>query len=113
MQLGPGRVADDPEPVGDAKAAVMGERRAAGRVEPVVLEAEVVERELPADGKQNGVALDARAVVEVDDVGAVGSGTLPGALGAHAEPHRDARLPQRGEDRRRVARVLRGHEPGP
>ena len=45
VQLGAGRVADDPQPVGDAQPPVARERRSAGRVDAVVLETEVLERE--------------------------------------------------------------------
>ena len=71
VQLGSGRVADDPQPVGEAQPAVARERRPTGRVDAVVLEPEVVDRERPTDGEQDGVALGGRAVVELDDVGAV------------------------------------------
>ena len=73
VELGAGRVADDPQPVGDPEPAVPRERRATARVDAVVLEAEVVERERPADGEQDRVALGGRAVVQLDDVGTVRS----------------------------------------
>ena len=85
VQLGAGRVADDPQPVGEAEPAVARERRAAGRVDAVALEAEVVDREVAPDGQQDRVALGGRAVGEVDDVRAV-------AAGAGAGRHARARL---------------------
>jgi hypothetical protein len=71
VQLWAGRVADDPQPVADAQPPVARERRSAGGVDAVVLEPEVLEREAAPDGEQDGVALRGRAVVELDDVGAV------------------------------------------
>jgi hypothetical protein len=70
VQLGPSRIADHPESVGDAQPAVarVGDPRRA--IEPVLLEAEPGEREGPADGEQDRVTLRRRAVVELDDMGA-------------------------------------------
>ncbi len=45
VQLRAGRVADDPQPVGDPQPPVARERRPARRVDAVVLEPEVVDRE--------------------------------------------------------------------
>ena len=45
-----------------------------GRVDAVVLEPEVVDRERATDGEQDRMALGGRAVVEVDDVRAAGPG---------------------------------------
>ena len=62
----------------------------AGRVEAVVLEAEVVEREVAADREQDRVALGGRPVVEVDHVRAI-------RPGARVRPER----PDAEADRRR------------
>ena len=43
-----------------------------------MLQAEVVEREVPPDGEQDDVALGGRAVVELDDVRAVRDRRRPG-----------------------------------
>ena len=86
VELRAGRVADDPQPVRDTQPPVARERPALAGVDPVVLEAEVVEGERPADRQQDRVTLCRRSVVEVDDVGAVGAGTRPRAGRAHAEP---------------------------
>ena len=53
VQLRARRVAGDPQPVGDAQAAVARVRVRARGVDAVVLEAEVVEGEVAADGEQD------------------------------------------------------------
>ena len=58
VEFGAGRVAHDPEAVRDAQSPIAGERRAAGRIDPVVLEADVVDRERASDGQEDGVPLD-------------------------------------------------------
>ena len=57
VELGTGRVADDPQAVADAQPAVARERRPPGRVDAVVLEPEIVERERAPDGEQDRVTL--------------------------------------------------------
>ena len=71
VELRAGRVADDLQPIGDPQPPVARIRRPAADVEAVVLQAQVVERELAADREQDRVTLRRRAIVEVDDVGAV------------------------------------------
>ncbi len=72
VQLRPGGVAGDPQAVRHPKPAVARERRRpTRRVQAVMLQPEVVERHLPADGHEDRVALDGRSVVELDHVRAV------------------------------------------
>ena len=81
VQLRSRRVADDPQAVGQAQPPVTRERRPAGRVDAVVLEAQIVDRERPSDREQDDMALGGRAVVEIDDVRRRRSRPTP-ALGA-------------------------------
>ncbi|HEV8489225.1 MAG TPA: hypothetical protein VGQ58_05515 [Candidatus Limnocylindrales bacterium] len=75
-----------------------------------MLEAQVVERDRPTDGEQDRAALDRRAVVEVDDVRAVGAGVGPRLDGPDFEPNVDARCPQPVRDRHRIPRMVCGGE---
>ena len=111
VELRPGGVADDPQPVGDSQAAVARERRATARVDAVRLEPELVEREVAPDGEQDRVALDARAVGQLDDVRAVRPGTRVRSHRTAAEPDRDPILTEHLGDHGGVSRVVRGRQP--
>jgi hypothetical protein len=111
VELGPGRIADDPQPVGDVEPAVPREREPAARVDPVVLETEVVEGERAADGEQDGVALGGGPVVEVDDIRPVRALAGPCRDRPDAEPDVDAVAPQELLDRLGVAGMLGRHQP--
>ena len=88
-----------------AQPAVAREREAAARVDPVVLEPEVVERERPPDGEQDRVALGGRPVVEVDHVRAVRAGAGPRA---RSRGRRAGRRRRRGGGASATASELRG-----
>ena len=111
VELWAGRVADEPEPVRHAEPAVVGERGAVGQVEPVVLEAQVIEAEVPAHGQQHCVPFGGRPVVQVDRVGAVGPGAGPGAHRPDAEADADARSHEGRADGFGVAGMLGRHQP--
>ncbi len=106
VELGSRRIADDRQAVGDAHPPVARVGRPAADVDAVVLQAQVVDREGPADGEQDGVTGRGRPVVEVDDVRAVGSG--PGPCLDRPDPGPDGHPVglERGPDDRRVARVI-------
>ena len=111
VQLGTGTVADDVEPVCDAQSAIARIRRPTAGVEPVVLQPEVVDRELAADREQDRVTLGGRAVVEVDDVCAVLAGSRPRADRPHPGPDLDAVAFEGGSDRLGVAGVVGRRQP--
>ena len=77
VQLGSRRVADDPQAVRHAQPPVARERRPPGRVDAVVLEPEILDRERAPDREQDDMTLGGRAVIELDDVGAVLPGRCP------------------------------------
>ena len=96
VQLRPGRVADDPEAVGDPQAAVARVGRPPGRVDAVVLETEIVDRERAPHGQQHRMAGRRGPVVELDDVRPARRGRrrAPAAPGRRAGPsRRPARAP--------------------
>src|SRR5829696_820392 len=111
VQLRAGGVADDPEAIRDTQPSVARERRSTGRVDAVALQAEIVDRELTADREQDGVALSHGTVRQVDRVRAVRSAGRSGTDRANTETDRHAVRAQRFGDDRRVARVVRGHQP--
>ena len=76
-----------------------------------MLEAEALQPEIAPDGQQDHVPFDRRSVVELDDVGAIG--TLTGAcpLRPRARPQDHAVAEQRGGERFRVADVIGWEDP--
>ncbi len=84
MELGPGRIPDDPQALGDAQPAIARERGSPRRVDAVVLETKLFERERAPDREEDRVALGGRAVVEVDDVAAAGTDAGMGTDGPDA-----------------------------
>ena len=113
VQLRPRRVADDPQAVGQAQPPVTRERRPPGRVDAVVLEPQIVERERTPDREQDDVALGGRAIVELDDVGAVLARRGPRSERPDAGPDGHAVGLERGAQDLGIARVVGGREARP
>ena len=113
VQLRSRRVADDPQAVGQPQPPVARERRPPGRVDAVVLEPQVVERERAPDREQDDMALGGRAVVEVDDVGAVLARRGPRSERPDAGPDRHAVGLERGAQDLGIARVVGRREARP
>ena len=113
VQLRAGRVAGHPQPVRHAQPAVVRDAVPLRGVEPVVLEAEVLQPEVAPDRQQDHVPFDRRSVVELDDVGAIG--TLTGAcpLRPRARPQDHAVAEQRRGDASALRMCRSGGSAGP
>ena len=112
MQFRPGRIAGDPQAVGQAQRPVpaVGARSRDGHA--VLLQAKAAQRELAPDGEQGDVALYRRPVLELHDVGSVAAAPRPSPERTHAGPHLDA-VGLEGEAKRLgTAWVLGGSEAG-
>ena len=113
VQLRSGRVADDPQAVGQTQPPVAREWRPPGRVDAVVLEPQIVERERAPDREQDDVALGGRAIVELDDVGTVPARRGPRPQRADTGPNRHAVGLECGAQDLGIARVVGRCEPWP
>jgi hypothetical protein len=106
MQLRAGCVAGHPQPVCDAQPAVVRDAVALRGVEPVVLQPQPIQPEIPPDGEQDHVAFHGRSVVELDHVRPVVARPGARSLRAGAGPDRDAVAHEGFRERLCVPRVV-------